>query len=72
MKRGVMTISLSPRNADAVVVAEALKDIPARERSAKLLRWAAAYLAGEERENAQKADAIGLTEDEIDTLLDDW
>lgn len=72
MRRVKMTISLSPRNADAVAVASALKDIPDRQRSAELLRWAAAYLAGDQRWPNAVVSGIGLTDDEIDSLLDDF
>jgi len=75
MKRGKLTISLSPRNPDAITVGEALKEIPARQRSAELLRWAAAYLAGEQRALTQPDVSTGFSEEEIadiDAALDNF
>lgn len=43
-KREVWSLSLSPRNADAVVVIEALQSIHAKQRSAILIRWMADYI----------------------------
>jgi hypothetical protein len=71
-RRTPMTISLSPANPDAVVVIDALAHIPPRQRSATLLHWAAEYLQG--RANAAQAaeieDGLGLTDEEVDALLD--
>jgi hypothetical protein len=66
-----VTISLSPRNPDAVAVMGAIRDIPARQRSAELLKWAAAYLAGEQRE-ALAGNTPDFDEDAVDAALDDW
>jgi hypothetical protein len=70
MKRTVMTISLSPLNVDAVLIVEALKDVPPGERSATLVRWAAAYLTRRHEEPPEQVNALGLTEAEIDELFD--
>lgn len=71
MRRDRVTISLSPKNPDAVAVMDAIRDIPTRQRSAEMLRWAAAYLSGKQRELL--AEHIpGLDDDEIDAALDDF
>jgi hypothetical protein len=72
MKRTVMPISLSPANPDAVVVAQALRAIPSGQRSATLLRWAAAFVQGEHNEQPALIDGLDITEDELDALLDDF
>jgi hypothetical protein len=69
-RRSIMPISLSPANPDAVAVTEALKAIPPGQRSAALLAWAAAYLQGRAREPPSVAAAIGISEEELDQLLD--
>lgn len=71
MKRGRVTISLSQKNPDAIVVIEAIRDIPARQRSAILLRWAAAYLDGRQREVNVERSFI-FDDGELDAALDDW
>lgn len=48
-RRTVMKLSMSPSNPDAVLVIEALQEIPKGQQSTVLLRWAAAYLRGEAR-----------------------
>lgn len=69
--RRPLTISLSPANPDACLVAQALQDIEPGHRSAELLRWAAGFLSGRAAEQPIVA-AMGLSEDELDALLDDF
>lgn len=71
MKRGRMTISLSPKNEDAALVARALEQAPERQRSALLLRWAAAHLSGETAAPAQPRE-WNPNEADIDAAIDDW
>jgi hypothetical protein len=71
MKRGRITISLSQKNPHAIAIMEAIKDIPARQRSVVMLRWAASYLSGKQRE----VNAISVSDfddEELDAALDDW
>lgn len=70
--RVVWPISVSPLNPDAAVVAQALKDVPAGRRSAALLRWAAAYLSGRVNEQPAITPEFGISEDELNALLDDF
>jgi hypothetical protein len=69
-RRTIVPLSLSPANPDALIVAAALSDVGERGRSAAILRWAAAYLSGQAREVESPASALGITEDELDALLD--
>lgn len=71
-RRRILVVSLSARNPDAVAVAQALADVPARQRSEQLLGWAAAYLQGRVNEAAGEASPLGLSEEELDQLLDDF
>lgn len=71
MKRIVRSFSFSSLNPDTAVVLHALKDVPRGERSAKILRWAAAYILKEEN-TSEISIGIGMTEEEIDALLDDF
>ena len=71
MQRARITISLSPKNEDAVTVLRALEHAPYWQRSRELVRWAAAYLNGETLAQAA-AQQSELDEDEIDALLDDF
>ncbi len=72
-KRAILSLSLSPTNPDAAVVAEALTQVPARERSAALLRWAAAYLQGRALEQPSVVMAeLGMSESDLDALLDEF
>jgi|GEM_PF-2706360 len=71
-RRAPLTLSLSPANPDALVVAAALKGVPAGQRSASLLRWAAAYLQGGVLDAPAVASALGMSEAELDALLDDF
>jgi len=75
-KRAVWTISISTGNPDAVTVTEALVEVPRGERSALLLRWAAAFLTAPALvipppPVIEESD-LGLSEDDIDAALDDW
>lgn len=70
--RAIWPISISPTNPDAVVVAQALKDTPKGERSALLLKWAAAYLQGKANDRPAVLPAFGMSEEEISSLLDDF
>ena len=72
MKRRVMSISLSPANPDAQLVLQALKEVSANQRSAELLRWAAAYLSGQTNDQPAPIPELGMSEDELDALLDDF
>ncbi len=72
MKRSILPISLSASNPDAVIVAQALKEVVKGQRSAALLRWAAAYLSGQTNEQPAAIPELGLTEEELDQLLDDF
>jgi hypothetical protein len=71
--RKVYSLSLSPRNPDAVAVSRALieREIEPRQRSATILEWAAAYLAGRAME-CQISTAPTMSDEELDTLLDDF
>ncbi len=73
-RRTIVSLSLSPANPDAMLVAQALKDqaVPQGQRSAKILEWAAAYLSGKANETPAIIPEIGLSEEEIDGLLDDF
>lgn len=71
-RRVILPISLSPANPDAQIVAAALRDVPRRGRSAALLSWAAAYLQGQTLEQPVVETGIGLSEEELDALLDDF
>lgn len=55
-RRTVMKLSMSPGNPDAVLVAQALQEIPKGQQSAVLLSWAAAYLRGEARLAEEKPE----------------
>lgn len=70
--RAIWSVSISPRNPDAVIVAQALQGAPARERSALLLKWAAAYLQGKANDAPAIPPAFGMSDDEISSLLDDF
>lgn len=77
MSRTRITISLSAKNSDSVVVLRALEQAPHWKRSAELVRWAAAYLngeslvrAGESLVRAEVIPELDMTEEELDTLLD--
>lgn len=72
MKRTIMPISLSPANPDAAVVAQALRAIPKGQRSAALLRWAAAFVTGTPNDQPVPIAGLDITEDELDALLDDF
>lgn len=72
MKRTILPISLSATNPDAVLVAQALKQVPLGRRSAELLRWAAAYLSGQTNAEPATLPGLDMTEDELDALLDDF
>ena len=68
-----LTIRLDQRrNPDAAIVAAALAETPERKRSAALLRWAAAYLSGEQGRQAAVMAELTIDEEEIDSLLDDF
>lgn len=71
-RRAVLPISLSPANPDAVAVAAALRDLPKGQRSASLLAWAAAYLRGEAAQTAVTVADLGMSEAELDQLLDEF
>jgi len=70
--RQIWSISISPRNPDAMLVAQALKDAPKSERSALLLKWAAAYLQGKASDQPTILPAFGMSDDDISSLLDDF
>ena len=70
MSRTRITISLSAKNSDSVVVLRALEQAPHWKRSAELVRWAAAYLNGESLVRAEVIPELDMTEEELDTLLD--
>ena len=71
MKRRPLTISLSAANPDAVLVLQALQATPHGQWSAELLRWAAGFLSGRAVEQPIVTD-MGLSEDDLDALLDDF
>ena len=71
-ERIIWSVSISPRNPDAVTVAQALKDVLPRERSALLLRWAAAHLQGKANDQPAILPEFGMSDEEISGLLDDW
>ena len=70
--RKIWPISISPRNPDAVVVAQALQSTPRGDRSALLLKWAAAYLQGKANDRPAAISELGMTDDELSELLDDF
>jgi hypothetical protein len=70
--RAIWPISISPTNPDAQVVAQALKDAPKGERSALILRWAAAYLQGRAKEQPIAMNELGMSDAELSELLDDF
>lgn len=72
MKRAIWTVSVSLANPDAVVVTQALMGTPKGERSALLLKWAAAYLQGRALETPAIIDGLGMTDEELDGFLDDF
>jgi hypothetical protein len=53
-------------------VAQALKSAPKGERSALLLRWAAAYLQGKAKEQPAIVPELGMSDEEFSELLDDF
>jgi hypothetical protein len=69
--RAVWPISVSERNPDALVVAQALQGTPKGDRSALLLRWAAAYLQGKANERPAIPE-LEMTDEEVSALLDDF
>lgn len=69
--RAVWPISVSSRNPDAVVVAQALQGAAKGDRSALLLRWAAAYLQGKANDQPVIPE-LGMTDEELSELLDDF
>jgi hypothetical protein len=71
-RRTVLPISLSPANPDAVTVATALRDVAQGGRSAALLAWAAAFLRGEVGGQPALIPELGISEEELDQLLDDF
>lgn len=71
-QRTIFALSLSPANPDAVVVATALKSVGKGERSAAIVRWAAAYLQGKALETAPIVAELGMSEAEFDELIDDF
>lgn len=71
-RRTVLPISLSPANPDALTVAAALKELPRGQRSASLLAWAAAYLRGEVSSAPALIPELGMSEEELDQLLDEF
>lgn len=68
--RAIWSVSVSPRNPDARVVAQALAGVAPRERSALLLRWAAAYLQGKANDEIAIVPEFGMSEEDISSLLD--
>lgn len=70
--RVVWPISVSERNPDALVVAQALQGTPKGDRSALLLRWAAAYLQGKANDQPPVIPELGMTDEELSELLDDF
>lgn len=73
--RVVISLSISRRNPDAVTVAEALaaQNIPLTHGGAQILAWAAAYLSGATMApTAPPPEDPGISQEELDTLLDDF
>ncbi len=71
-RRAILTVSLSPANPDALVVAEALRRVPDGGRSAALLGWAAAYLQGRALDTPAIGAELGMSEAEFDAALDEF
>lgn len=71
-RRTIISLSLSARNPDALLVAEALaaRGVPLGRAGAHILTWAAAYLSGATNAPALPADDLGMDDDELDALLD--
>lgn len=72
MKRWRATVSFSPLNPDAVIVAQAFREIPSGHRSAALMRWASAWLQGQTNNQPVDACELTMTDEEFDALLDDF
>jgi hypothetical protein len=72
-RRVVISLSLSASNPDAQLVAEKLAaaGVPLTRGSAQILAWAAAYLSGATAVLVQASEP-GISEDELDALLDDF
>lgn len=70
MKRKILSVSLSYQNPDAIIVARRLSEIPEGQRSAALLKWAAAFLNGMVIIAGQDPTAEVISDDEFDKLLD--
>ncbi len=73
-QRKVVSLSLSPANPNAEIVLHGLKEhqVPQGQRSAKILEWAAAYLSGRANEQPTMLPGFGMSEAELDALLDDF
>lgn len=71
-RRRVVSLSLSARNADARIVARGLveRDVALTHGGPLILEWAAAYLEGRAAQPIE--DASGISDDELDALLDDF
>lgn len=71
--RTVISVSVSPRNPDAALVAQALAErgIALTRGGSLILEWAAAYLSGRAAEPPPVAELI-ISDEELTALLDDF
>lgn len=78
MKRTVVSMSVSEQNPDAEIVRAALeaRGIPLTRGGGRILAWAAAFLTAPllvaVQTTVPDGQDFGLSEDEIDALLDDF
>ena len=72
-RRRVVSLSLSAKNAAAQIVARGLveRGVTLTHGGSLILEWAAAYLAGRTMQPPGAEDE-GLSEAELDVLLDDF
>lgn len=77
-KRTVISVSVSPRNEHAVIVAEALaaRGISLTCGGGQILAWAAAYLTEPpptpKPQEKETQELFGMSVDELDARLDDF
>jgi hypothetical protein len=72
-RRTVISVSVSPRNPDAALVAEALAEqgIELTRGGGQILAWAAAFLNGASA-TPRRIEEPGISDEELDALLNDF
>jgi hypothetical protein len=72
--RKVVSVSISERNADAMLVAERCADlgIPIGRSGRQILAWAALYLSGATAQAAIETVEPGMSDADLDAALDDF